>query len=694
MALTLLAGVVHATDTAVQERAIDSAGFNFADAMFQQPYVDVDEWRDVPVRHRYVHGGFTDTGARFSLYFPPAKQYQGRFFQYITPVPDSENLSQGQTGESDRIGFAIDSGGYFIETNGGGAVAPGTDPTIGAFRANAATAQFSRHIARQIYGGERPYGYAFGGSGGAFRTVAGMENTEGVWDGAVPYVLGSPMALPNVFTIRTYAMRVLGDDLPMIADRLDVGAAASPYDDLTAEQQAALREATRMGFPPAGWQLHEHLGLHAFAIIFPIVGMMDPTYFDDFWNQPGYEGKDGSPSLKAALVNSDTEVAAVLDLAGAQRAGLDIKTLAGTPKGRADDAWRTAQGEASAELPVALQLKEGFDGRLLGADITVASGAAKDKAFIVTDIQHGYVVLDDTASRALAGLRAGDKLHVDNRRFLAVQTYHRHQVPGPEYTVWDQFRNADGEPIYPQRNILGPLMARGATGTQMTGSFGGKMILVENLHDTEAFPWQGDWYRGQVEQQLGDKAADHFRIWMTDHANHGDFTEQKEPTHTVSYIGVLQQALRDLSAWVERGVEPPANTDYRLEDGQVVVPATAAARRGVQPVARLSANGGARAEVAAGQEVTLRALVDVPPGTGEIVAAQWDLDGSGNFAERAELPAGALPRNRFELEKTVSFDSPGTYFPVLRVASQRNGDAATPFARVQNLARVRVVVKD
>ena len=39
------------------------------------------------------------------------------------------------------------------------------------------------------------------------------------------------------------------------------------------------------------------------------------------------------------------------------------------------------------------------------------------------------------------------------------------------------------------------------------------------------------------------------------------------------------------------------------------------------------------------------------------------------------------------------FDRPGTYFPVLRVSSQREGNAETPFTRVQNLGRVRVVVE-
>ncbi|RYH13537.1 MAG: hypothetical protein EON57_01785, partial [Alphaproteobacteria bacterium] len=50
-----------------------------ADPMFAEPYIDLDEWRNVPVRHRYVHGGFKGTETRFSFYLPPTDQYQGRF---------------------------------------------------------------------------------------------------------------------------------------------------------------------------------------------------------------------------------------------------------------------------------------------------------------------------------------------------------------------------------------------------------------------------------------------------------------------------------------------------------------------------------------------------------------------------------------------------------------------------------------
>ena len=60
------------------------------DDSFTEPSVDIDEWRDAPVRHRYVHGGFAKTDTLFSIYLPPPEQYEGRFFQHITPVPDSE----------------------------------------------------------------------------------------------------------------------------------------------------------------------------------------------------------------------------------------------------------------------------------------------------------------------------------------------------------------------------------------------------------------------------------------------------------------------------------------------------------------------------------------------------------------------------------------------------------------------------
>jgi hypothetical protein len=152
---------------------------------------------------------------------------------------------------------------------------------------------------------------------------------------------------------------------------------------------------------------------------------------------------------------------------------------------------------------------------------------------------------------------------------------------------------------------------------------------------------------------------------------------------------VLQQALRDVSAWVERGVEPPASTSYKVVDAQVQVPPKAGPRKGIQPVVELKVNDGERAEVKVGEPVTFSAMIEVPPNTGKVVAVEWNFEGAGSYVP-AEL--GDI-RPAVSVKATHSYSQPGTYFPVLRATSQREGDRDTPFGRVQNLGRARVVVK-
>lgn len=669
------------------------------DTLFKEPYVDKDEWRDLPVRHRYVHGGFKGTETRFSFYFPPKEKYGGRFFQYITPFPDNENLSQGVTGEEDRISFAISSGAYFIETNGGGAVnfaKPGfySDPTIGAYKANAASAQYSRVVAAQYYGGQRPYGYAFGGSGGAYRTVGGMENTEGVWDGVVPYVIGSPMAIPNVFTVRMHAMRVLKNKFPQIIDALEPGGSGDMYAGLNAEEKEALQEVTKMGFPPQSWFGYKTMGIHGFLVLYQGVVAADKKYFtEDFWKTPGYLGAAPPASLVKSRIQQASKIKTAITIDEAVTMGL-AEPLSANERGTADAAWKSIGGKEGA-MPVAFQLEDVLpDVDFLGGDFIIKSGTAVGKVLQLTKIRGDKVVLGPADPAVLAQLKPGDEIQVDNSNFLAVQTYHRHQVPGSEYHVWDQFRDIDSKPIYPQRPmLLGPLFTRAASGVVPNGKFTGKMIVLSSLWDREAFPWQADWYRSKVKEALGDSIDNYFRLWYTDHALHGDLAKNEDNTHTVPYLGVLHQALRDLCAWVEKGSPPPASTAYKIEDGQVIVPATAALRKGIQPVVTLMANGGKRTEVKAGQPVNFTAIVEVPTDTGKVVAAAWDFDGAGTFPVAGKFTPADKTGSRVTLNATYTFTKPGTYFPTLRIASQREGNANSVFARIQNLDRVRVVVK-
>ena len=153
---------------------------------------------------------------------------------------------------------------------------------------------------------------------------------------------------------------------------------------------------------------------------------------------------------------------------------------------------------------------------------------------------------------------------------------------------------------------------------------------------------------------------------------------------------MLEQALRDVAAWVENGVEPPHSDRYEEVDGQVLVPASAAERKGVQPSVVLTVDGRERVEVVAGDTVAFTAVAEAPPGTGTITGAEWDFDGSGDYELQDTTIDGSS--GRVNLTASHTFVEAGTFFPALRVTSQRRGGQGDPHARILNLGRVRVVV--
>lgn len=667
------------------------------DTVYSLPFIDQDEWRNVPVPHRYIHGGFEGTENRFSFYFPEKSDYQGRFFQYITPFPDNEFLSQGANGEEDKIGFAISSGAYFIETNSSGKIDfakinLNADPSIGAFRANAASAAFSRMVADKLYGGKRPFGYAYGGSGGAYRTIGSIENTSGVWDGVVPYVLGSPMAIPNVFSVRMHALRILHHKFPLIIDALDAGGSGDMYKGLNNEEQEALKEVTRMGFPPQSWFGYKTMGIHGFIALYQGMRMADASYFNDFWKIQGYLGAQPTESLLNARLQKTSKIKLFISSVEAVKLRLKEPEAEGE-RGSADMAWKS-MGGLEGQIPVAYQLQDSFpDVNFMGGDLVILSGAAKGRTIQLAKVDGNKVVFGPVDLAVLALIKVGDEVLVDNSNFLAVQTYHRHQVPGKEYKVWDQFRTSNGEPIYPQRPmLLGPLFTRGAAGVLPTGKFSGKMILLCSLWDREAFPWQGDFYHQMVKANLGDKTDENFRLWYTDRALHGDLSKQEDPTRTISYLGVLQQALHDLASWCEKGITPPSTTNYTIKDGQVILPSIASTRKGIQPLVNLTVEGKKKKESKIGKSIRFSGVIDLPANTGKIISAEWDFDGEGTFP----IKQGQIIYNKktgfASVKMKYRFHKAGTYYPTLRVVSQREGNTQTPYTRIQNLDRVRVVI--
>jgi hypothetical protein len=122
----------------------------------------------------------------------------------------------------------------------------------------------------------------------------------------------------------------------------------------------------------------------------------------------------------------------------------------------------------------------------------------------------------------------------------------------------------------------------------------------------------------------------------------------------------------------------------------VSLPVDVAARQGIQPTVQLTSQRGERIVAKVGEPITLMGTTSVPSSAGKIVKTEWSQIGGDDFID-APLPHGTV--QALALHKTFVYLKPGTYYPVLRVMSQRDGNAKSEFARVGNLARVRVVVE-
>src|SRR5206468_6938164 len=133
--------------------------------------------------------------------------------------------------------------------------------------------------------------------------------------------------------------------------------------------------------------------------------------------------------------------------------------------------------------------------------------------------------------------------------------------------AFGSFRNADGSPKYPQREVNVGIGQHNLNYAVPLGKIHGKMIAVQNLMDCDAFPWMALWYRSKVREAMGAAFDNNYRLYVNDHAQHTAPASTAMMTHVVSYQGILEQALLDLSAWVEKGVVPPASTNATVKDG-------------------------------------------------------------------------------------------------------------------------------
>ena len=676
------------------------------DPEFQNSYIDVDEWRErvLPdgnkVNFRYIHGGVKEKGLKFVFCMPEKEKYTGRFFHYLSPFPgpDEELASLEHTGVDDRIGFALMHGAYYVESNMGSISMFGMagDSTLN-WKASAAAAEISRNIAQEMYQVGRPYGYVFGGSGGGYKTMACIENTN-AWDGAAPFVIGSPVSLPNTITLHAQGQRCLRHLFGKIVDALEPGGSGNIYEGLTEDEAAMLKEITEMGFPPKAWFLEAsgRIDDGSLPVLTPGVKMQDPGYFTDFWEVPGYLGADLNSNACRDRIQFDTVVK------GVHSAEHKKEENEFDGRNSVDDAWQKQLADGAGCWIELEDIPRGEDLYLKGINITFSTGEAVGKTLLLDKMEGNYITIGmcfgmDDINSVISSIQPGDKIHLDNSDYIAMQSYYRHQVPSDlSFHAWDQFRNSDGTASIPQRtNVMGYGFT--GTGTVQDGNIQGKVIVTQALMDESTCPWCGDWYRKKVIETMG--SDDNFRIYYMEHCLHGDVSSLQN-NHIINYLGALYQVLLDLSDWVERGIVPLHSTGYKLREGQIYPEEDIISRYGIQPMVTLLANDRKCAHVKPGEEITFTTIVMVPEGAGKVTSVDY------SFEDHTEIPCedAFLVSGKFTetyngtiygatSETKHKFDQTGTHFASVRIMSNRQGSLDDPTTQVLNLARVRVVVE-
>jgi hypothetical protein len=685
---------------------IDVSSYSVTDDFFGPPYIDLDEWRDAPVRHRYVHGGFGGTDTRFAFRYPPAESYRGRLYQPLEGAnAGHENVAAEPIGAvTGGVEMVFRLGGYMVETNMGhiGDVKDpkaGDDPTIYGWRAAAESARFSKHLAAQIFGAAPAYSYVFGGSGGARRSPLCLAYAPDVWDAAMPFMGDNldgdhgdwtqPRYATPHFATMFNVQRVLGDKITDVVDAMRPGGGGDPFATLTTHQRDQLAELYKLGYPRGDeYMIAQPMGqLWLWCSMAERISREDP-YFQRFWTEPGHVGFDQPELIRADLIDTRTTVKRVFTAGELLSEEFNDPSL--TALRLLANLFASMQNLTAT--PMVVELEDTVDGYLLGSGVRLIDGAAAGRQLYCMNGVGNLLLLDgegEASNLRLSGVKPGDAVQFDNRAFLAYCYYARHHVlESPEY---DQFRLGSA-PIYQQyeQPYLSPFM-----GVRHTGKFDGKMLWIQHTHDASLWPSHGVGMKNNVEREAGlARSRECFRLRWLQNAEHvppymaAPAPDRANTTWLVDYPAHVEQSLIDLTDWVEHAVEP-AETHFELDDGQINLPASAKERGGIQPVVSVTADGAKRVHVRAGTPVRLEVHAEVPPRAGSIVSIKWDLDGTGTYPISGETD-GTSAEVTDVLEWT--YDTPGTYFPTALVESHRDGDVTATSRRIPNLDAARVIV--
>ena len=245
----------------------------------------------------------------------------------------------------------------------------------------------------------------------------------------------------------------------------------------------------------------------------------------------------------------------------------------------------------------------------------------------------------DADKEKFTGVKAGDQIHVDNRKFLAFCYFHRHhimddaQFDGLRVGGQADLRAASGAADVPAD---GRLLHRPLRGQAAVGASHPRLVAL-------AVPGDHLPGRGARAAQGADGAPSRGSGCSGRRTRSTSCPPWLPPSplraSNTDWSTTRRSSSRGWSTWPAgwRRASRPLPLPMSTWTGRCGCPPTAAERGGVQPVVSVTANGGALATVAVGEPVTLSVHAEAPAAGGTIVSVQWDFDGKG------ALPVPATP---------------------------------------------------
>jgi hypothetical protein len=663
------------------------------DEFFGKPFIDLDEMREFPRPHRYVHGGFAGTSTLFSYYFPASSKYGGRFAQWFEGGAGgnerSITVSQSEPKPTQwdyLYDMAFDDiSGYLIESNQGHKQfdkAPEAVPNLYSWRASAECARFSRHVAKQIYGKAPHHGYCGGIGGGGGRATLCLENAPDVYHGCTPQIIGSSV---SAYSAMQRAILFIGNEkLKQVIDAVEPGGSGDPYASLNALQREALADLYRTGYPRGAENQLKHTRTIGFTYM--ALERQDPGYFEDFWKVAGYAGADRAALLSPYLIHTKAKVKRIVPISES----MEPATLQ----------WYAV---LPPDLPFAVELDiEGLD-QYYGCEMTVLNGDAKGRNLFIYGTFHGLSGSPERTPEMMRGIKVGDEVELDNRRFIAFLHYFLYSVEAPKdlATLTHQPIIRSGRPFAPDNIPIYPQRTNPPGAGDLKGAFNGKMIYVLSTHDIYVWPVTAG-YPDIYGARYGDALPERFRFYWAQNGaigppqlavgyNVGEGDLRVWDTRLIDFQHSMgRQVWRYLKEWVEDGKVPPSGTSYHFNDAnELFLPATAKERLGIQPVVHATANGARRAAVRIGERVHFAGTIEAPPDAGTIVEAGWDFLQTADYPVKDPTADGTA--TTLSISTDYAFKEAGTYFVALRAGIHRDGKHGTG-AATHNLDRVRVVV--